>query len=145
MFNINFGKRKKIPQYREGRSRWYYLFRGIITSFLITIPVFVILSVALTLGSMPERYISPAVFATTVLSIVCASFLATAGSQNSGWFNGSLVGFLYMLIIILIRWIIERSIYLNKETIILLLSGVLIGTIGGLVGINLNFKKIKNK
>lgn len=133
---------KKVPIYEGGRSRWYYLGKGLLTSFLVTIPVFIILSIALTMGEFPDKYISPAVFATTITSILCASFFSTAGSYNSGWFNGSLVGFLYMAVILIIRCMIEKKLYIDRESFTLLLSGVLLGTIGGIAGINLSLKKL---
>lgn len=123
-----------------GNSRWFYLVLGVISSFVLTIPIFLILSVTVALTDFPEEYIPPAVFATMILAIVVSAFLATAGSKNSGWFNGTLVGFIYSCIISILRWFLESRFYFDKDIITIILCGTLIGTIGGIAGINLTIK-----
>ncbi len=132
-------KKNHAARYRAvgGRSRWYYLLRGILSSLLITIPVFIILSAAMMLTDFPEEYLSPALLATVIVSVVLASFLSTAGSKNSGWFNGSLVGLLYMSVMMVVRWILENRVYLDKDILTLLLTGLLLGSISGMAGLHL--------
>lgn len=118
-------------------SRFYYIAKGTVTSILITVPIFLLLSLAITLTEFPEEYISPAVFATVIVSIVVSGFLSTASAADKGWFNGSLVGFLYMLVAVILRWKLEGAITFNKDILTMLLTGVLIGSISGMAGLNL--------
>lgn len=121
----------------QEHSRFYYVLKGIVTSLLITVPIFLLLSLAITLTEFPEEYLSPAVFATVILSIVISGFLSTAHAADKGWFNGCIVGFLYMMIAVIIRWKLEGAISFNKDILTMLLTGVLIGSISGMAGLNL--------
>ncbi len=136
--------RTNVRRYRRsvlgGHTRWYYLVCGVLTSFVFTIPVFLILSLAVSLTDFPEQFIPPAVFATMILSVVASAFMATAGSKNSGWFNGTFVGLIYAFIITIVRWILESRIYVDKDILTLILCGALLGSIGGIAGINLTLK-----
>lgn len=141
--------KQKVKKHRRsilgGHTRWYYLICGVATSFIFTIPVFLILSVAVSLTDFPEQFIPPAVFATMILSVVCSAFLATAGSKNSGWFNGTLVGLIYAFVITMVRWVLESRVYVDKDILTLVLCGALLGSIGGLAGINLTIRLRKFK
>lgn len=127
------------------RSRLYYILKGTVTSILITVPIFLLLSLAITLTEFPEEYISPAVFATVIVSIVVAGFISTATAKDKGWFNGSLVGFLYMLVVVILRWKLEGRISLNTDILTTLLTGVLIGSISGMAGLNLGTRLRKRE
>ena len=141
---MNSSKLKKYRRYVVGgRSRWFYLICGILSSFIITIPIFLILSLTVSLTDFPEEYISPAIFATMVIAVIGAAFFSTANSKNSGWFNGTLVGFFYALAISVLRWILESRFYVDKDILTILLCGLLLGTIGGMAGINLT-NRVKN-
>lgn len=129
-------------------SRLYYILKGTVTSILITVPIFLLLSLAITLTEFPEEYISPAVFATVIVSIVVAGFLSTASAADKGWFNGTLVGFIYMFVVVLLRWKLEGAISFNTDILTTLLTGVLIGSISGMAGLNLGTrlrKRVKPK
>lgn len=139
--------RKKVrsPYSSESnvKTRMVWLVRGIFTSLIITIPVFLILSAAMTITEFPEEYMSPAVLITVVVSIIIASLVTTAPAENCGWVGGSIAGLFYMLVIAVVRWILESRIYIDKDIITLMLSGILLGTISGMLGLVLG-KKIRN-
>ncbi len=118
-------------------SRFYYILKGTVTAILITVPIFLLLSVAITLTEFPEEYLSPAVFATVIVSIVVSAFVSTASAKDRGWFNGTLVGLIYMAIAVLLRWWFEGGISFNIDILTTLLTGMLIGSISGMAGLNL--------
>ena len=139
------GKMVRSPYSSESnvRTRMGWLIRGIFTSLVITIPVFLILSAAMTITEFPEEYMSPAVLITVVVSIIIASLVTTAPAENCGWIGGSIAGLFYMLVIAVVRWILESRVYIDKDIITLILSGILLGTISGMLGLILG-KKIRN-
>ena len=122
------------------RQRVKSLLRGFIFSFVITVPVAVILSAAMAVTDFPEEYLSPAVLITVALSIVLSGIITTAPEENLGWVGGSLAGLFYMLIITVVRWCLEGRVYLDKDIITLLLCGALLGTISGMAGLSLGQK-----
>ena len=48
----------------------------------------------------------------------------------------------YMLVITVIRWVLESRVYIDKDIVTLLLSGVLLGTLSGMLGLSLG-KRIR--
>ncbi len=121
----------------KNHTRIYYIIKGTVTAIFVTVPIFLLLTLAMSITEFPEEYLSPAILATVIVSIVVAGFIATASAADKGWFNGSLVGLLYMFIAVVLRWSMEGSISFNKDILTMLLSGVLIGSISGMAGLNL--------
>lgn len=132
---------------KKDRSRLFYLLTAIGISVLITIPMFFILALALKITSFPEEYLSPALLITAGASITIASFYSTASSSTKGWLNGSIVGFIYMLAIVIVKWCYEGSVSINKDIITMLLTGLLMGSIFGMAGLNASsiVAKYKNR
>ena len=103
------------------KQRLKSLLRGFIFSFALTVPIAVILSVAMAVTDFPEEYMSPAVLITVALSIVLSGIITTAPEENLGWVGGSLAGLFYMLVITVVRWCLESRVYIDKDIITLLL------------------------
>ena len=122
------------------KQRLKSLLRGFIFSFTLTVPIAVILSVAMAVTDFPEEYMSPAVLITVALSIVLSGIITTAPEENLGWVGGSLAGLFYMLVITVVRWCLESRVYIDKDIITLLLCGALLGTISGMAGLSLGQK-----
>ncbi len=110
--------------------------RGIIVSYIITIPVFALFALILSNTDFPEKFISTAVVITTIISVLTAGTTSTRGLKNRGWLNGSIVGFIYMLILYLLSSLIFNNFTIDKYVITMTVIGVLTGAIGGILGIN---------
>ena len=121
-------------------SRFYYLAKGILISILTSIPIFLAVALAVRFTNFPEEYMPPAILLTVFISIVVAAFYATAMSKTKGWFNGTIIGFIYALILVLIKWFLSGQLYFNKDVLTTLLSGLLIGSVCGIAGLNLGDK-----
>lgn len=134
--------RKKYEQGMHGR--YYYLIKGFLISVCISVPLFAVISLAMRITDFPEEYMPPALLTAVLTSIVIAAFYATASAKENGWFNGTLIGFFYMLVLIVIRWVFEGSVSFNKDILTMLLAGLLIGSICGMAGLNLG-DKIRNR
>ncbi|MCX7709185.1 MAG: TIGR04086 family membrane protein [Clostridia bacterium] len=120
--------------------------KGIIVSYIITIPLFIVFSLLLTYTDFPEKFIPAAVIVTTVISILTAGSTATKNVRNRGWLNGSIVGLIYMAVLYLISSITFRDFGITRYVITMLVIGILAGAIGGIIGINMkNGSKSKHK
>ena len=133
-------RKRHIP---SSHSRFYYLAMGIFMSILISVPLFFIIAFAIKSTDFPEEFMPPALLSTILISIVVSSFYATALAKSNGWFNGTLVGFVYMFILVIVSCILENRISLNKDILTMLLCGLLIGSVCGIAGLNLG-DKIRN-
>lgn len=111
--------------------------KGILVSYIVTIPLFIIFALILSYTDFPDKYISPAVIITTVISILVAGSTAARNVRNRGWLNGSIVGTIYMMILYLVSSATFGEFGANRYVITMIVIGALTGAIGGIVGINL--------
>jgi putative membrane protein (TIGR04086 family) len=110
--------------------------KGIIISYVITVPTFMLFALILTNTDFPEKYTSPVVVITTIISVLTAGSSATRGMKNKGWLNGCIIGFIYMFILYIISSMILKNFQIDKYVITMTIIGILTGAIGGIIGIN---------
>ena len=113
--------------------------KGIMLSYVITIPAFIIFAFILSYTRFPEKFIMTAVVATTVISIIVAASMVTRNAKSKGWLNGGMVGFIYMLLLYIISSVVLDNYRVDRYVITMTVIGVLTVAIGGIIGIN--FKK----
>ena len=111
--------------------------KGILAAYIITIPAFMLFALILSNTDFPQKLISPAVVITTIISVLTAGSVSTKGLKNRGWLNGSIVGFIYMLILYIISSLVFKNFSIDKYVVTMSLIGILTGAIGGIVGINI--------
>ena len=111
--------------------------KGILVGYIITIPAFMLFALILANTDFPQKLITPAVVITTIISVLTAGAISTRGLKNRGWLNGSIVGFIYMLILYLLSSLIYRNFAIDKYVITMTVIGILTGAIGGIIGINI--------
>jgi putative membrane protein (TIGR04086 family) len=117
--------------------------KGILLSYIITIPLFLIFSFILTYSDFPEKYVSPIVIVVTIASILLAGAFSTRGMKSKGWLNGGLVGFIYIFVLYLFSSIVSSNFGIDKRVLSMFMIGILAGSIGGIIGINLKHKAKK--
>jgi len=110
--------------------------KGIVISYVVTIPLFVIFATVLANIDFPENFIGPAVDLITIIGIMAAGFYSTRGVRSRGWLNGSIVGIIYMLILYILSSIVFKDFGINGHILALTILGILAGSVGGIVGIN---------
>jgi putative membrane protein (TIGR04086 family) len=111
--------------------------KGILVGYVITIPAFMLFALILANTDFPQKLITPAVVLTTIISVLTAGSISTRGLKNKGWLNGSIVGFIYMLILYLLSSLIYRNFAIDKYVVTMAVIGILTGAIGGIIGINI--------
>lgn len=112
------------------------ILKGIVVSYIVTVPVFVIFALILANTEFPERLITPVVVITTIISVLAAGSSATRNTKSKGWLNGGIVGLIYILILYLFSGIVLKNFAIDKFTVTLAVIGALTGAIGGIIGIN---------
>jgi putative membrane protein (TIGR04086 family) len=111
--------------------------KGILVSYIITIPIFIIFALILTYTNFPEKLIPSAVMVTTIISILTAGSVATRNIRNKGWLNGAIVGLVYVGILYLLSSIIFMKFTIDSNVLFIFLLAMVTGSIGGIIGINL--------
>ena len=125
------------------RLNFITIMKGIIFSYIITIPLFLIFSFILTYSDFPEKLVSFVVIVVTIASIILAGAFSTKRMKSKGWLNGGVVGFLYMFLLYLLSSIVAKNFSIDNRIIGMTIIGVLAGSIGGIIGINLKHKTHK--
>lgn len=112
--------------------------KGSITSIIITLILLFIFAILLTYTSIQENVISPVVIVITAISILIGSSISTLKIKKNGLLNGALVGIIYILTIYIISSLTGSGFACNINTIIMMVSSIIAGMIGGIIGVNLN-------
>ena len=120
----------------EERKAYIYIIKGVIISIITTIILLFIFSVILTYTNLSEKMTTPFIIVITALSIFIGSSLVNIKIKRHGLLNGAIIGAVYLIFIYLISGIINKTFTLNTQSIILIISSMICGMIGGIIGIN---------
>lgn len=114
------------------------VFKGVIIAMIFTLICLTVFSLLLINTNMTENLIQPVVIGITIVSILIGSFFSNRKRNKNGVFNGCIVGIIYIAIIYIISSILNSMNFaLNSSSIIMISLGLLGGTIGGIIGVNL--------
>ncbi|NLM10433.1 MAG: TIGR04086 family membrane protein [Clostridiaceae bacterium] len=128
---------------RSGTAKSGFGFsQALLTAFAITIPAMFILAAILTFTDFPEKYKTIAVLIATLSSLFVAGFKTGVHNEKNGMIRGALTGFAYMLILYIASSIIFNDFILNPRSVIMIITGILAGAIGGIIGINRKSKPL---
>ena len=112
------------------------IIKGVIISILFTLIFLLIFSVILTYTTISESFISPTIIVVTAISIFIGSSIGNIKMKKNGLFNGALVGGIYLMSIYLISGIINQNFSLSTGSTIIIISGMICGMFGGIIGVN---------
>ena len=101
-----------------------------------------ILSILLSYTNLSENIIVPTVITITCLSILAGSLFSALKIKKQGIVNGAIVGGAYIIILYILSSIISQNFNLSSNSIILIILGIMAGSIGGIIGVNIRHKKV---
>ncbi len=116
------------------------ILKGILVSYIITVPAFILFAFILSCTDFPVKYIRAVVILLTIASITVAGAASTRKVKSKGWFNGGIVGFIYILILYIFSSIAFSDFRIGGNVLTMLVIGILTGAIGGIIGINLKHR-----
>ncbi len=112
------------------------ILKGSAISMITTLILLIIFSVLLTFTNINERTMPTVIIMITALSILLGSQITTLKIKKKGIINGMAVGGTYMITLYFISSIVSKNFSLNKYSIIMMATGLLIGGLGGIIGVN---------
>ena len=112
------------------------ILKGVIISIIFTLIFLFIFSVMLTYTNISETFITPVVIVITAISIFIGSSIGNIKLKRNGLLNGALIGGIYLLSIYLLSGIINQNFSLSTSSIIIIVSGMVCGMFGGIIGVN---------
>lgn len=110
--------------------------KGIGISLLITVIALIIFSIILTYTNIEENVINPVIMIITAISILIGSSIENTKIKKNGLINGGTIGGCYILIIYLISSILNWKFSLNINSIIMIVTAIIFGILGGIIGVN---------
>jgi len=122
----------------EWKQNLIRIVKGSIVAIIITLILLFLFASLLTYTSLQETIIIPVVMIITAISILIGSSISTLKIKKNGMVNGALVGMIYMVTIYLISSLTGTGFACNVNTIIMMVSAVLAGMLGGIIGVNLS-------
>jgi len=117
------------------------ILKGLATSYIFTFISFLIFAILLSLTNISDSSIPNIILVISILGILIGSATCTHYAHSHGLLWGALVGFSYSLILYLLSSLLLVGFSSGMSTIYLILSSALFGSIGGIVGINLQSNK----
>lgn len=121
----------------NSQSNSSYIIKGIVMSIIFTLISLLIFALILTYTDLSENTISPVIIIVSALSILVGSSISTIKIKKHGLLNGSIIGSVYIVLLYCISSIINTGFEVNIYTIIMMISSIVAGIIGGVVGVNI--------
>ena len=111
--------------------------KTVVTAFLITIILMGVLALLICYTPISEEAITPSVYVLNYFSVFMAGLLSAARAKRRGFVTGGLSGGLYMLLVFLLGYLLFGGIEFTKAVAMNILYCLVLGTVGGVVGINI--------
>lgn len=112
------------------------ILKGVGISLIATVIMLIIFSIILTYTNIQESTINPVIMIITAISILIGSSLGNIKIRKNGLINGGLIGGIYIIIIYLISSILNWRFSLNLQSIIMIITAIVFGILGGIIGVN---------
>ena len=114
---------------------------GLITSALISLLLIIISATAFLYSGLSQQFIP--VFSKLILavSVFLGGMIAGMKSKITGWLYGLITGILFLLLLLAINLVLGIGVSYSGYLYIVFSVCAVVGSIGGIVGINLKLKK----
>lgn len=114
------------------------IIKGVTISIIFTLIFLFIFSTILTYTNISEEFIAPVIIVITAISIFIGSSIGNIKLKKNGLLNGALIGGIYLLSIYILSGLISKNFSLTIQSIIIIISGMICGMFGGVIGVNKN-------
>lgn len=124
-------------EFKKNASR---IIKGSLLAILISLILLFIYAMMLTYTEVSESTMIPVVLVIAGISILIGSMISARKIRKNGLLNGAIVGFVYILILYITSSLCLVGFSITSDSITMMVVGIITGTIGGIIGVNLNRK-----
>lgn len=110
--------------------------KGLFYAYISTFILIAFFATLITYTNISENKLELFVNIITIVSLIIGGFYVGKKADNKGWLWGMIVGFLYILIIMIVNVIILKRVSFAESLNNLVLVSILGGLVGGIIGIN---------
>ena len=111
------------------------IIKGVIISLITTMIFLFIFSIVLTYTNVSESFTTPVIIVITAISILIGSSIGNFKASRNG-LNGAIIGGIYLLSLYVLSGLIYQNFGLTMTSIIVIISGMICGMFGGIIGVN---------
>ncbi|HHY14213.1 MAG TPA: TIGR04086 family membrane protein [Thermoanaerobacterales bacterium] len=130
-FDINTHNKK------DSLESFLYILKGVLLSYILTLICFLIFAGIINLTSISYNIIPISTIVISAICIIISAFYISKATTNRGWLRGGSVGLLYVLILLVAGIFLVPDFNLTYFTLIKILIGFIIGSVGGILGVNM--------
>ena len=113
-----------------------YIGKGLLISLAFTLIALIILSAVLAYSSISESIETSSIIVINTISILLGSSFCIIKEKNRGMIKGIAVGGIYIGIIYILSSTVSMKFSLNIHSIIMIITSIIAGAVGGIIGIN---------
>jgi putative membrane protein, TIGR04086 family len=112
------------------------IIKGVTISIIFTLICLLIFSLVLAYTNVSESFTAPVIIIVTAISIFVGSSIGNLKMRKNGLLNGALIGGIYLTTLYLISGLISKNFTLTLQSAIMIISGMICGMFGGIIGVN---------
>ena len=129
--------KKDVTEFRE-TNRFIHILKAIIFAYLSTFVLIFLYSLALAYTDLSDSTIPMFVTGITIFSIFLSTVIFCRQMASAGLINGMIISGTYLAIVYILGSSLQVGFALNTQSIILIVSTLLVGGMGGIIGVNFN-------
>jgi putative membrane protein (TIGR04086 family) len=122
----------------DNKNKFFIILKGLFLAYAVTIVLIIFYAIILAFTKVPESTIPVSMIIISLVSVMISSSIVVSRIKEKGLFNGSLIGLLYIGSTFLISSIFDTGFVISGYSLIMILTMILAGCIGGIAGVNLS-------
>lgn len=113
------------------------IFKGVMVSIILTMFLLLLLSFVMMTFELSEKNYNLAFAVITTIALSIGAVIASKFNERKGYLTGFMVGVMFFIFIFFLTSIINGGISLGRGELYSLSISIFIGTISGILGVNL--------
>lgn len=122
---------------RDNKLRMSIILKSVSIGYGFSLLCFLLLAAVVTFTKLSEAVVPMVTQGIVVIGLTISGAVAAMRAKSRGWLYGILCGMLFIGIMLIVSSIAVQDFTFDKYVFSRVILGVAVGTIGGMIGINL--------
>ncbi|WP_243108113.1 TIGR04086 family membrane protein [Clostridium sp. JN-9] len=119
------------------KNKFIFIAEGVLRGIILTTILFLVLASIMTFTEVNNSFTSVFYLLTTLVSIMYGAVYSAKKIQRKGWLVGLAMAIMYMIILYAVSIASNNSTGMDSSRIIRTILALVVGTLSGMLGINL--------